>query len=107
MRSRKTTAPCRTRTYDLLVRSQALYPAELRAHIVRSYSDMAGGSSDATLHPEFLSVTLRRHPLSVPYLVPQSVVAFRFSIIRIAVRSRLLLCVLLILRRRLHGTLIV
>ena len=29
---KKSGAPCRTRTCDLLVRSQTLYPTELRAH---------------------------------------------------------------------------
>src|SRR6185503_12627997 len=31
-------APCRTRTCDLLVRSQTLYPAELRARTYRAVS---------------------------------------------------------------------
>ncbi len=54
MRSEATNgAPGRTRTYDLLVRSQALYPAELRGHVesMNEVSYEMKGLRRLTIHP--------------------------------------------------------
>ena len=43
-------APCRTRTCGLLVRSQTLYPAELRAHAVCSGSRIGNRRKHRVYH---------------------------------------------------------
>ena len=69
-------APCRTRTCGLLVRSQTLYPAELRAHAVcpgrrlrdrrnhQLYHDPSPGSKDPGLHHPGTAVSKEGAPLS-------------------------------------------